>query len=399
MLSWIFSIFLYLGTVVLGLFIDNRYQTNERLKRWFLLWLYIFLCFGYMVGTDWRVYESMYKTGMGLERYQNDPSSWFVFTYTPFVIPDYWILVGLLKCIYLYSTKWLVSKLTDRWMSVLSVLIPLQFALMLIEHPVRFTMAITIYNIAFYFIYEFLSDSKHGKLKKLSISILLTIVAVSFHIVTIVYIIFLPVFLLSDKIKKINSILLFLLYSIFVYITSNLTLITNFKQLAILYLQFFMDIGDYESYEYEDTSSVSIFYYAIKLFVFLLVILSKNRIVRSFKNGDKVYGLTVIYFFFLSLFNLVPTGFRFAVPLSIFYGVYIIYMIRVQRLLALILLSYTLLSFGRLLWTNYDYIPYSNSIPYIIVGHKPYYERFNFNLKEYKERTGETHEVNREIYL
>lgn len=399
MIGWIFSVGLYLVTVVVGLFIDNRYSANERIKRWFLLWLYVFLCFGYMVGTDWRIYESMYKTGMGVERYQNDPLSWLVLTYMPFVIPDYWIFVGLSKCLYLYTTKWLVSKITNRWLSVLSVLIPLQFALMLIEHPMRFTMAITIYNLAFYFLYDYLRDSKNGKLKNLSISLLLTMVAVGFHIVTIVYVFFIPVFLLSKRIKNINSIILFLLYSLFVSITSNLGLITNIKQLVIIFLQLYMEIDDYEAYEFDDTSFVPIYYYAIKLLLFLIVLLSKNKIVNNFKNGDIVFNFTVLYFFLLSLFNLIPTGFRFAVPLSVFYGVYIIYMIKVSRFYSLILISYIIVSFGRLLWTNYDYIPYSNSIPYIIVGHKPYYERFNYNLKEYRDRTGDTHEVNRDIYL
>lgn len=402
MASWIFSVILYIGTVIVGLYIDTKNEAKYKsVRKLYVVWLYVFLCFGYMVGTDWRIYESMYKTGMGLERYQTDPSSWFLFTYVPFVIPDYWLFVGLLKCLYLYSTKWLAAKITDKWLSVLSILVPLQFALMLIEHPVRFTLAITIYNFAFYFIYEYLMDPKNGKIKKVLISFFLTIVSLSFHVVTIVYILLLPVFLLSRKIVKINSVLLFLLYSVFIIITSNLDLITNIKRMVILYMQLYMDIGDYETYEYDDTASVPIYYYAIKLLLFLLILLSKNIIVNKYKNGDKVFSLTVLYFFMQSFFSLIPTGFRFVVPLSVFYGVYIIYMITIKktRLYAFILVSYTLLSFGRLLWTNYDFIPYSNSIPYMILGHKPYKERFYYNLNEYKERTGDSHEVNRDVYL
>ena len=42
------------------------------------------------------------------------------------------------------------------------------------------------------------------------------------------------------------------------------------------------------------------------------------------------------------------------------------------------------------LWTSFDLIPYSNSIHYIVFGHKTYSERYEYNIKAYQERTGKT---------
>ena len=41
-----------------------------------------------------------------------------------------------------------------------------------------------------------------------------------------------------------------------------------------------------------------------------------------------------------------------------------------------------------LISNGYSYIPYSNSIYYIITEHKSYNERDAYNFKAYKERTG-----------
>ena len=57
------------------------------------------------------------------------------------------------------------------------------------------------------------------------------------------------------------------------------------------------------------------------------------------------------------------------------------------------LILYILLAFGKKLWTVYDMIPYSNSIPYILTEHLPYSERVNYNPTEYYNRTGETPDI------
>ena len=52
--------FIYIVTFLLGILLDNI-RVHRNVRRAFIVWLYIFLCFGYMTGSDWRAYELQYQ--------------------------------------------------------------------------------------------------------------------------------------------------------------------------------------------------------------------------------------------------------------------------------------------------------------------------------------------------
>lgn len=53
--------FIYIITFLLGILLDS-FRVNKNIKIVFIIWLYIFLCFGYMTGSDWRAYELQYQS-------------------------------------------------------------------------------------------------------------------------------------------------------------------------------------------------------------------------------------------------------------------------------------------------------------------------------------------------
>lgn len=400
MTSWVFSVFLYLGTIVAGLYIDNRKSSNnEKIKKLYVLWLYIFLCFGYMVGSDWRSYESVYKTGVGIERYSSEPASYLLFSFMPIVLPDYWLFVGIAKCLYLYSVKHLVSHITTQWISVLAILIPTQLGLMLIQNPFRYMLAIIFINIALYYLYLYLTNDHYKNRKTILVIFLLALLAVLFHNASGVYLLIIPFLFLSKIISKINSLIIFILYMFVTVVTSNMELIQNAKMAFFLIMQQYVEISDYADYNIEEEESLLSLANITRILFFILILLSKKTIVNKYNNGRVVFGLTVIFFFVSRVFFLIPTGFRLALPLVVFSVIIYIYMLNTKRLFAYIIISYTLLSFVNRLWTMYDFIPYTNSIPYFVIGHKNYKERFNYNLLEYKKRTGETYYIDKDFAL
>ena len=95
---------LYLFTFILCLMTDYNIKQKKEVRFIILLWLYIFLCFGYMTGSDWRNYELMYNYE-DLERYLLKGEIGFVYLVKCFkkITCDFWVFNACMKLFYLYS--------------------------------------------------------------------------------------------------------------------------------------------------------------------------------------------------------------------------------------------------------------------------------------------------------
>lgn len=400
MFGWIFSLLLYIVTIIVGLYLDSKEDPRyDRLRKIYVFWLYVFLCFGYMTGSDWRNYETTYETGEGIERFVTEPASWFLLSYMPIVIPDYWIFVGFFKCVYLYSTQKLVSSITDRWLTALALLVPAQLGFMLIQNPLRFMFAAIVLNYVLYYIIKYYMNPQEHNKKDLIIVGFLVISSVLFHNSCIVYIVLIPLLFLSTLSYKVNSIIIFVLYMLVTIITSSLSFVTELKQLSIILLQQYMEISDYANYELEDNSSIFAIGNILRIVFLVFVLVSKKGILSKYEYGHIIFGFTIFYFFLARILILIPTGFRLAVPFIPIYIIYVLYMLETKRIYAQYIMVYMILSFGSQIWSSYDFIPYSNSIPYILTGHKPFTERHMYNLNEYEARTGEAYDMETDLEL
>ncbi len=400
MISWIFSIILYLGTVLLGLYIDTKPEVKyKRIRRAYMIWLYIFLCFGYMTGGDWRSYEIIYTTGRGIERFQSEPASWSLFSYCPIFIPDYWLFSGIAKSINLYTAKLLVSKFTSRWLSIMALLIPSQLIFMLIQDPLRFMLAAAVVNIAINYLYLYKTNNDYHNKRTAIIIMSLLLFAILFHNASVVLLLLIPLLFLSNEICRFNSFFIFISYMLVTVVTSNISFIHDLKKFTLVFLQRYMEISDYENYEMEDNSSIFLIGNMLKILFLIFVLVSKKDVITKYKNGGIVYGMTITYFFISRIVVLIPSGFRFAMPFITFYVIYTYFLLSTKkRILAQFIILYTFVSFVNTLWKSYDLIPYSNSIAYIVTGHKPYQDRHMYNLNEYKARTGETYDLPTTFY-
>lgn len=364
-----------------------------------MAWLYIFLCFGYMTGADWRNYEAIYITGLGMERFIREPASFLTLYLSPKIIPDFWIFLGLIKCFYLHSVQILVSMITKKWLSVLALSIPALLAFMLIQNPLRFMLAATIINYALLFVYRYMTETEMHNIKVLIRIFFLIILSILFHNSCVVFLILIPCVFLSPRIEKISSLLIFIIYIIVTIFSSSIDNILEMKRLLIIIMQKYMEISDYAEYESDNNESIFAIGNILRIAFLMIVLASRKAIVNNYKYGNIIFGVTIIYFFLSRVLILIPTGFRLALPFVVFYIIYSIWLIKQKRFYAQIIIIYSLISFGRSLWSSYDFIPYSNSIPYIIIGHKPFKERNMYNLNQYKARTGETFDMELEIEL
>ena len=141
----------YIVTIALGIFLDLGKIRNS--KNWttyrnvYVVWLYVFLCFGYMNGSDWRDYEIQYEhIHSDIHYVTNEHAFYYLWYLISLVIKDYWVMAALLKAIYLTTVIKLTQKITPYWLATIGFLMPISLVFMLIQNPLRYMVALTVVN-------------------------------------------------------------------------------------------------------------------------------------------------------------------------------------------------------------------------------------------------------------
>lgn len=377
----IISIALYLCTFFFGFQLGRDNLSPKYLKKRirYVVWLYVFLCFGYMTGSDWRTYEQMFYGGNLITQNAAEFGFWNTFNFLSKIIDDYWIVVGILKAIYLYSFIRLAKIMTNQWPALIAVSLPLSLMYLLIDNPLRYMMAMIFVNFALPFLFK----------KKYLYFVLISLVGVSFHSTSIIVILLISLsYHFPNKVLDIKPGILAIIYIIFSLLLSGVSYLseiqTKVNQLSVLY-----GFKDYDSYTINDNSSFFTIGSILTLFFGLYVIANISIIKQKYSWGPFVAKAALLYIFLQRATLLIPSGYRFLLPLSIFYALFfviksssdfyvLIRMSPIVRKTILIIMTVTLV---RSLYQEYVYIPYSNSIPYIIKGHLTFAERDYYNVK------------------
>ncbi|WP_294742650.1 EpsG family protein [uncultured Prevotella sp.] len=375
----IFSFILYFF-FFLGLFyLDNI--KNKKKKSFFLFFLYVFLCFGYMTGSDWRYYELDFRESNLLVNYNDyDKGFWLVYYLLSKISSDFFVAVAILKCIYLYSLIYAFKKISDHWMAAMGIMFTM-ILFMIVDNPLRFMVANIFINFAIPYAFA----------KKLKKFLLISLWAVFFHMTSIFPILLLLLGFLRIPIEKVNKHTIFLIYIVIAIICSDEMFISEIFNNAQFFLNYVGDTRNYESYSVESNESFFTIGSALKVFLAAIIIYNRDKVI-SMKNGNQIYFYSILYLIIGRVILLIPTGFRMVIPLSFFYSAAFAYLImenkaKIMKYCFIALFSLTLF---RTLNNTYVYIPYSNSIYYILTKHKPFVERSNYNFDSYKERTGKS---------
>lgn len=368
--------FYYIITILAGILIDS--VTNKRylmLRKLYVLWLYVFLCFGYMTGADWRNYETMFYQGT---YFDYDIGFSVLMTFLGKIITDFWLLTGIIKCIYLWSCIKLLKELTSRWITAVAIYIPVTLMFMLINNPFRFMIANIFVNFSFIFAIR----------NKYIWSLVLVLLSIPFHGTAAFVILFLPL-IKFDIFAKLSKKTLAIIYVVVLGLTVSVTLI-SFLQEFVSTLYAMYGARDYDSYVVQSNDNIFTIGSLISILLFILILWKKELITSLTPNGKVIFNMTMAYFYFSRLVSIVPTGFRLAIPLSAFYIVCLTIIIIRSQAPKYILILYFMATTIKSCYDSPWFIPYSNSIYYIAKGHKPYSERFVYNLNEYHKRTGKT---------
>lgn len=378
------DILLYVFTVFLCFAVDSKLK-NPTIKKLCIAWIFIFFCFGYMTGSDWRQYERDYENDY-YEWYtlRLEYGSYYVFKFFKNIGCDFWLFTGLFKILYLLSVISLSSYFTDkRWSVVGMYAIVDVFLFIIIECPFRFMLSLTAINFALLLYMK----------RRFVYAFLLLLISITFHSSFIICVVLLLIGLISkNKIQNVNNKILIPAY-IVVYI-----LILGTPLFDFIYSDLVPLLGQTELANHYNNEDIGNLWSLgnLRMFVyFILIVLFKSETL-AMKRGDLIYPMALMASFLFPIMKCIPVGQRLLIPLNIFSVL----------LFTQILLNYTINDTRKIvfktvfiisimtsivnIYNSYMYIPYSNSIPYIINGHKPLGERSIYNIIEYQKRTGKT---------
>ena len=379
---------IYILFFLICLCLDKYLKRNTKLYYIVAIFVYIFLCFGYTTGSDWRNYEVVYNDELLLEKYAVlEPG--FVLLVRAFnvITSDFWVFNALMKCFYLYSLLFFFSYFCSYKWTSLAMSFSFSSLFMLIDCPMRFMIAMGI------FLFSCIAYLK-GKYVWTTI---FSLISVACHITMVVPILLLFSFRLAKSFSKISIFWLIVLY-VLSFFLSKVEFIYNYIFNNILGV---LGLAKFENsiYTVLNTDGLAILG-AFKIFIlFMLILLNKKNILKC-ENGYLIYYISCLYFLSFNILFSIPTGFRFGIFLSYFVSIALSYILRnkiynnlfEKYLCKKILIALLLITLYKDVYSTYKYYPYTNSIYYILTGHLPYNYRDSYNIVEFKKMTGSNSE-------
>ena len=366
---------IYLLTFLLCLIADKLQARHRTCYLLIIIWLYAFLCFGYMTGSDWRAYELMYNEE-NLTRFINKGEFGFVWLidFFKFFIEDFWIFNACMKMFFLYALVTFFGFFTNNKYAALGLSFCFHTLFLVIDCPMRFMIGVSFVILSVKFLLQ----------KRWLIFILFSLFAVLFHLTSlIVSMVLILCYLSRSYVLKMSEIILWCAFILCLAISNSPKILEGIFSIANS-----VPLFEYYTtwYSIENSSDLTLISILKTAFIGTIIIANKEKII-NWKCGDYIFSTAFFSLTIGGLFSLIPTGFRLnIVPkyfqviaiLELFFTVVYKYKITPKLLMKYVLL----LLFAVLLMREVKspkYTPYSNSIYYILTKHLPYTYRYNHN--------------------
>lgn len=354
MLIYFFVYFLVLCTAT---------QNSRRIKQSIQFILVLFLCFGYMTGSDWRVYELNYYTiksfsdivHLGLSTHEEIGYNLLVWLSNSLGI-GFWPFHIFFKC----AVMIILFKTAESFNVSVSQYFVIYFAtacFMFVDCPFRNMIAwgISMFSLRYIGNKQFLRY------------LFCVIIAASIHLSAVIMLVLYPVYHFKKEMNIIVVALIIVGLYIFAFAGTGLIEMVNSLTAASEYAD--RRLAGYASsdvFAYSPINSNTIF----SLIIFVFAIFNRKEIKKQ-KYGHEVFNLFCLYEVLLPIANSFRMFGRFTIYLSLFSIVIIIYLIRSinEKTMKLAFVSFVVLfSIARIqfvLSQDCRYVPYSNYLQYV----------------------------------
>ena len=363
-------------TLILFCFLLSAFKLPKSIENSALILIALFLCFGYMTGTDWISYEKYFNDVSFGERMLSTRESGYFFIQS--IVKswgiEFWTFHITVKVLIFIVLVNFIRRFEANVFLFLTLFIPESGLYLFVDCPFRNLIGVGFGLIAFNYLFK----------KKTAAFFVFSILATLFHLSAVV--LFLVYFIYRVNIKThivlIATVIIYIVAFNADFLIKTIYLpLTNISPVIHDRLKgYFLD-SDFIA------NTVNIGTY-IRLFVLLILLLFKNQIIAGDERRSYVYNLAIIFLFFYPLGVSMKIMQRFSLYLYPFYILSIIYLLKsVQiNMNRYILYSFfVLLSFFQtynLVTRDFRYVPYSNYIDHWIRKDFPDIEyRYNYNRK------------------
>lgn len=351
-------------------------QKNKLVEYYFLLLLLLFLCGGYMTGTDWRVYELAYNDAdikkifderfeIGYGILQSICNKFCI---------DFWTFHIVIKIIIFLCTCRFIDYFKANLLLFWALFLPEMGFFLFIDCPFRNLIAFGIWGIAVPSLLE----------RRAIAYFLLITLAFCFH--SSALILYFLYFLWGLHLKNKYWLILFVLMNIMAYkldyILDNF-FVSIFDLAPLLKDKLLAYILD-EKYLSSKINIGTIY----RAFFFLFLLYYRTRIEEKHQYGKILFYLSMVFFIIYPFTISLKIFSRFSIYLLPFYILNIILLLSVinksviRYFVLSILLGWTFIKSYVVLTEDYRYIPYSNYFLYLMEERPSYRYRSNYNINE-----------------
>lgn len=357
-------------------------QLSEN-RKWTVIFgclLCLFLCFGYMTGSDWRNYELYYDTldfNHFYYGYNSEPGYYLLMMLMKWIGVPFWVFHISTK-VFLFAIVYrIIFKYSSQtgWISLMYY-IPWFGLYFFVDNPMRNCIAVGLFLLATDYIIE-------GKFWKF---FWMSLLAAFFHLTALV--VFPCYMFLTKDLKKWKLAVLYVVINIIFFdrdliikiIAAVLSPIPYFNNKLITYFLFHSDLVQGKFI------SLGMVWQTV---VFVLLLCYKERITDGIggKMGLLAFNSSMVFFMLLPFAMSIQVAMRFQMYFSVFLCICIGYLVlafewrsRWACICVIFLISFYT-CFDRVT-SSARYVPYSNVIEYAVKGEFPSYsKRYFYNMK------------------
>lgn len=331
----------------------------------------LFVCFGYMTGTDWRNYEPSYQW-INFDTFGSSIAFWepgYLFLVSLFHVLniDFWPFLIVIKIVtFLSFCRFFKKYGKEKFFMIMTFFLSFYGYFFWIDNPLRNLCAFTIFLFAI--------DAICSK-KKIRF-ILITALAILFHYSSIIL---LPMYWLLHSRLKTGSIVIIYLTVTILFLNVNFM----FKIIDLLFGWF--PVIQAKLYEYSSSTDGKLFSfgYVLHNIFFILILLSRKKI-ESLQYGNIIFLGAVFYIFIFRLGLTFTVFMRFAMFFAAVYSLAVVYVmdnlkIESKKIYLTYLLAISILSCYNSITKDYRYVPYSNYLEYMFQPKPSFEYRSTYN--------------------
>lgn len=374
-------IYLIVFFIILSITKLSPQKTDNRSEQIVIFAMMIFVCFGYMTGSDWREYELIYYNIDEVLIYDNHHERLYLYInklFKDFGV-DFWWFHILSKCVCFVLSIYYLKKFSSNYYLWGLLLYFSVFSLnYYIDCPMRNLISCTIFLFSIKYIHE----------KKLLYFCLVIMIAFLFHNSAILM---LPLYYLcrielSNK-KVYIFLVIFLLASLIASYVFREIINYIFSNLSFLQLRgagYFIDENNLY-YHGKSINFITIVVLLLRLLLFWQIV--KNRKILSFSvYGNLLFNLSFAYIIiYIITFSLPMIG-RLQMFLSIPFASCVTllcltsYKERIKNYSLIVFISFATMIGTITVSGSFKFIPYTNYLEYLFSEKPSYNERSNYNL-------------------